>query len=102
MKASIGTKVIAAERGVVSYVGKRLSGYGLMVVVNHGGGWSSVYAHLSRSFVQRGYSVKKSQQIALSGNSGRTSGPHLHFEIRKGADPLDPLLFLPTNQLQLP
>lgn len=101
-KASIGTPVYAAERGVVSYVGRSLSGYGLIVVINHGGGWSSVYAHLSRALVKRGSRVSKGGQIAYSGNTGRSTGPHLHFEIRKGADPLDPLVFLPTGDLQLP
>lgn len=101
-RASKGTSVYSSERGRVMYVGRSLSGYGLIIVLDHGGGWTSVYAHLSRSLVRKGYSVKKGQKIALSGNSGRSTGPHLHFEIRKGSDPLDPLVFLPAGQLLLP
>lgn len=98
----IGTPVYAAEQGRVIYSGQGLGGFGLIVVIDHGGKWTSIYAHLSRSLVRRGYTVRKGQRIADSGNSGRSSGPHLHFEIRQGADPLDPLLFLPTQQLLLP
>lgn len=101
-RASMGTPVLASEKGVVLYVGQSLSGYGLIVVINHGDRWSTVYAHLSRALVARGNYVRKGQRIAHSGNSGRSSGPHLHFEIRKGADPLDPLLFLPQGRLKLP
>lgn len=101
-RASIGTPVLASEKGAVMYVGTSLSGYGLIVVLGHGDSWSTVYAHLSRAFVKRGDRVRKGQRIAFSGNTGRTSGPHLHFEIRKGSDPLDPLLFLPQDRLKLP
>jgi murein DD-endopeptidase MepM/ murein hydrolase activator NlpD len=101
-RAPMRTPVLASERGAVLYVGQSLRGYGLIVVINHGDGWSTVYAHLSRSLVKRGDLVHKGQRIAYSGNSGRSSGPHLHFEIRKGADPLDPLLFLPRARLRLP
>jgi murein DD-endopeptidase MepM/ murein hydrolase activator NlpD len=101
-RAPIGVPVLASERGRVLYVGQSLSGYGLIVVIDHGDAWSSVYAHLSRALVKRGSVVRKGQRIAYSGNSGRSSGPHLHFEIRKGADPLDPLLFLPKERLKLP
>lgn len=101
-RASRGTPVVAAERGSVLYVGQSLRGYGLIVVIGHGDDWSTSYAHLSRALVRRGDQVRKGQRIALSGNSGRSSGPHLHFEIRKGADPLDPLLFLKRDQIRLP
>jgi len=101
-RAKRGTPVFASEKGEVIYVGQSLKGYGLMVVIAHGDDWSSTYAHLSRASVRRGDSVVKGQRIALSGNSGRTSGPHLHFEIRKGADPLDPLLFLKRGNIKLP
>lgn len=98
----IGTPVIAAERGKVIYSGRGLSGFGKIVVIDHGGGWSSIYAHLNRSIVRRGYTVRRGQRIADSGNTGRSTGPHLHFEIRKGSDPLDPMLFIPTQRLLLP
>jgi len=101
-RARIGTPVLAAEKGVVLYSGKSLRGFGVIVVIGHGDDWSSIYAHLSKSFVKRGDDVKKGARIALSGNTGRSSGPHLHFEIRKGADPLDPLLFLKRGSFSLP
>ncbi len=101
-RAAKGTPVLASERGVVLYVGTSLRGFGLMVVIAHGDDWSTAYAHLSRSLVKRGDNVSKGQRIAYSGNSGRSSGPHLHFEVRKGADPLDPLLFLKRGGFSLP
>jgi len=97
LRADVGTEVVATAGGKVLYVGRRLRSYGLIVVIDHGEGWSSVYAHLSRSLVKENDMIHQGQFIALSGRSGRVSGPHLHFEIRKGADPLDPLLHLPKN-----
>jgi murein DD-endopeptidase MepM/ murein hydrolase activator NlpD len=97
LAARTGTPILAAEKGKVLYVGSRLKGYGLLIVIDHGDDWSSSYAHLSRAHVRRGDWVKKGEQIALSGRSGRVTGPHLHFEIRKGSDPLDPLLFMPQD-----
>ncbi|MEO5666920.1 MAG: M23 family metallopeptidase [Bdellovibrionota bacterium] len=101
-RASKGTPVLATEKGVVLYSGQSLKGFGIIVVIGHGDDWSSIYAHLSKSLVQRGDNVRKGQKIAFSGNTGRSSGPHLHFEIRKGADPLDPLLFLKRGTFRLP
>jgi len=97
LKAARGTPVYAAGPGQVIYTGRKIRGYGKMIVIDHGGGWSSVYAHLSEIIVQTGEKVGAESQIALSGNTGRSSGPHLHFEIRNGSDPLDPLLLLPNG-----
>ncbi len=92
-----GTPVFAAEAGEVIYVGDRLRGFGNMVIVDHGDGWSTVYAHLIRATVRRGEELRKGDPLGLVGKTGRASGYHLHFEIRKGSDPMDPLLFLPAR-----
>jgi murein DD-endopeptidase MepM/ murein hydrolase activator NlpD len=95
LRAPTGTPVLASAAGEIIHAGRGLKGYGRLAVVDHGGGWTSVYAHLSRVDVRVGDHVTRGEKLGLSGRSGRSQGPHLHFEIRKGADPLDPLLFLP-------
>lgn len=77
-----------------------VKGYGKTVVVYHGGGWSSLYAHLSKYKVKRGQELKAGEVLGLMGRTGRAQANHLHFEIRKGSDPLDPLLFLPSRELE--
>ena len=89
-RAAIGTPIHAVEAGTVIYADKRVSGYGKMVVLRHANGFATIYAHGSKLLVRRGQKVRKGQKIALSGNTGRSSGPHLHFEMRKGITPLDP------------
>jgi len=89
-----GTEVHAAAAGKVSFAGER-GGYGLLVVVEHGDGFSTYYAHLSRILVEAGQFVEQGQVIALSGNTGISTGPHLHFEIRRHGKPVDPLPWLP-------
>jgi murein DD-endopeptidase MepM/ murein hydrolase activator NlpD len=91
-----GTPVFAAEAGRVLYVGDRLKGFGNMVILDHGDNWTTVYAHLLKSTIRQGTEVVKGESIGLVGRTGRASGYHLHFEVRKGADPMDPLLFLPA------
>ena len=90
-RANIGTKVYSVAQGRVVYSSQRISGYGQMVVVRHDDGLVSVYAHLSKRLVKKGDKVRKGQKLALSGNSGRSSGPHLHFELRDGSQPFDPM-----------
>jgi len=95
LRARVGTPVFAAEEGKVLYAGRRISGYGKMVVLRHPGGLSTIYAHNSQLIVRKGQKVKKGQKIAISGNSGQSRGPHLHFEIRHGVNAVDPLKLLP-------
>lgn len=95
LRAPSGTPVFAAADGEVMYSGARISGYGKMVVVKHDKDLVTVYAHNSKNLVRKGEKVKRGQKIALSGNTGRTSGPHLHFEVRSGVQPLDPMMILP-------
>jgi murein DD-endopeptidase MepM/ murein hydrolase activator NlpD len=80
VKMAYGQEVRSAAAGRVSFVGEQ-SGYGLTVVVDHGGGVESRYAHLSSADVRAGDAVASGQPIARSGNSGRSTGPHLHFEV---------------------
>jgi murein DD-endopeptidase MepM/ murein hydrolase activator NlpD len=89
-----GTPVKAAEDGVVAYSGNELKGYGNLVLVRHSNGYVTAYAHASELLVKRGDTIKRGQIIAKSGQSGEVGSPQLHFEIRKGSTPVDPLQFL--------
>jgi murein DD-endopeptidase MepM/ murein hydrolase activator NlpD len=89
-----GTPVKAAEDGVVAYAGNELKGYGNLVLVRHSNGYVTAYAHASELMVKRGDPIKRGQIIAKSGQSGEVGSPQLHFEIRKGSSPVDPLQFL--------
>jgi len=89
-----GTPVKAAEDGVVAYSGNELKGYGNLILVRHSNGYVTAYAHASELLVKRGDTIKRGQIIAKSGQSGEVGSPQLHFEIRKGSSPVDPLQFL--------
>jgi murein DD-endopeptidase MepM/ murein hydrolase activator NlpD len=89
-----GTPVKAAEDGVVAYSGNELKGYGNLVLIRHANGYVTAYAHASELLVKRGDTIKRGQVIAKSGQSGEVGSPQLHFEIRKGSNPVDPLQFL--------
>lgn len=88
-----GTHAKAADSGVVIYSGW-WGGYGNTVIIDHGRNYSTVYAHLSRSLVRNGAKVEKGQTIALTGSTGYSTGPHLHFEIRVNGRPVDPMKYL--------
>lgn len=88
-----GTPVRAAADGVVTWSANR-SGYGLTVIIDHGNGVESLYAHNSRLIAQRGSEVKKGQIIAYSGNTGVSTGPHLHYEVRMAGKSVDPMIYL--------
>ena len=92
-----GTPVKAAEDGVVAYSGNELKGYGNLVLVRHSNGYVTAYAHASELLVKRGDTIKRGQVIAKSGQSGEVASPQLHFEIRRGATPVDPMTFLGSN-----
>ena len=89
-----GTPVKAAEDGVVAYSGNELKGYGNLILVRHANGYVTAYAHASELMVKRGDTIKRGQIIAKSGQSGEVGSPQLHFEIRKGSSPVDPIQFL--------
>lgn len=86
-----GAEVAAAADGVVAYAGSELKGYGNLVLVRHDNGWVSAYAHASQVLVKRGDRITRGQVIANVGRSGGVSQPQLHFELRKGAKPVDPM-----------
>jgi LysM repeat protein len=89
-----GTPIRAIEKGEVIY-SDQLRGYGNIVIVRHAGGFISVYAHNEANLVREGQAVSRGEFIARVGNTGRVSGPHLHFEIRKNNAAQDPLRYLP-------
>ena len=89
-----GTPIKAAEDGVVAYAGSELKGYGNLVLVRHPNGFVTAYAHASDILVKRGEAVKRGQVIGHAGQTGNVTSPQLHFEIRKGATPVDPAQYL--------
>jgi murein DD-endopeptidase MepM/ murein hydrolase activator NlpD len=86
---AINSRILAARDGRVVFTGYR-GGYGNLVIIRHEHGYESYYGHLSRYTVKTGDAVGKNTLIGYSGNTGRTTGPHLHFEVRKGTRPINP------------
>ena len=92
--APAGAPVVAAADGTVAYAGNELRGFGNMVLLRHDGGYVTAYAHNASLLVKKGDKVKRGQTIARVGQTGAVFGPQLHFEIRKGTQPVDPMSFL--------
>jgi len=92
--APAGTAINAAADGVVSFVGERGT-YGNLVILTHAGGFQTYYAHCSQLLVSAGDTVTQGQPVAAVGSTGRSTGPHVHFEVRYHNSPIDPLLYLP-------
>lgn len=95
LRAGLGDPIYAVDGGVVVYAGWNDFGYGNLVVIDHGNGWQSVYGHLSQWNVDCGQSVFQGNVIGLAGSTGRSSGPHLHFELRYNGAYVNPLDVLP-------
>jgi murein DD-endopeptidase MepM/ murein hydrolase activator NlpD len=93
-----GAPIVASADGVVTFVGYRV-GYGLMVEVSHAGSFATRYAHLSKTKVKNGQRVRTGDLLATMGSSGRSTGPHLHFEVLIGEHKVDPLPFIVDNRL---
>ena len=91
-----GTPIIAAAGGTAVFVGEK-GGYGLLIVIQHSDGSFTIYAHNSKNLVKEGAKVKQGEKIALAGQTGRATGPHLHFEIRLESKAVDPLEHLPKT-----
>jgi murein DD-endopeptidase MepM/ murein hydrolase activator NlpD len=92
--ASRGTDVKAAENGVVAYAGNEVKGMGNLVIIQHSGGWMTVYAHMDSMNVRRGAKVVVGQKIGSVGETGKVDSPQLHFEIRKGTKAYNPATYL--------
>ena len=88
-----GTDVLAVAQGVVTWAGPR-EGYGILVEVNHGNGYVTRYAHNSRVSVLPGDTVQRGQAIAVVGSTGRSTGPHVHFEVLRDGRQIDPMAFI--------
>lgn len=90
---SIGTTVVASSGGTVTYAGWQ-NGYGKTIVISHGNGLKTKYAHLNSISVSAGQSVEQGETIGKSGNTGRSTGPHLHFEVLLHGEPVNPMNYL--------
>jgi murein DD-endopeptidase MepM/ murein hydrolase activator NlpD len=92
-----GSDIVSVGSGVVTWAGERY-GYGLLVEINHGGGYTTRYAHAKTVSVKVGDIVKKGQPLATMGSSGRSTGPHVHFEVRLNGKAVDPSRYISRNQ----
>jgi len=88
-----GSSVTAVAAGVVTWAGER-SGYGKLIEINHGDGFLTRYAHNARTLVMVGQTVKRGEAVALMGSTGRSTGPHVHFEVLRNGHQVDPLSFI--------
>ncbi|MFQ5694191.1 MAG: LysM peptidoglycan-binding domain-containing M23 family metallopeptidase [Nitrospinota bacterium] len=93
--AKTGTPIQAAEDGLVIFSGRGPGGYGFMLILRHPNGFHTIYAHNHKNLVRKGQRVRQGEVIGLVGSTGRSTGPHLHFEIRNRTKPKDPLFYLP-------
>ena len=96
LAAELGDNVYASDGGVVVYAGSNSYGYGNMIMVDHGTGFQTLYAHLSAIFVQCGFNVTQAQVIGSAGSTGHSSGAHLHFEVRTSSAVINPWDVLPA------
>jgi murein DD-endopeptidase MepM/ murein hydrolase activator NlpD len=92
-----GANVMAVAAGVVTWAGNR-TGYGNLVEINHGDGYITRYAHCQRTLVSVGQTVKRGDSVALMGSTGRSTGPHVHFEVVRNGRQVDPLSFIGRNK----
>ncbi len=97
IEAALGASVVAGAKGKISFVGWQ-NGYGQLIVIDHGGGLTTRYGHLSHIDVAQGESVTRGQFIGRVGSTGRSTGPHLHYEVRINEDPVNPLQYLLTSE----
>jgi murein DD-endopeptidase MepM/ murein hydrolase activator NlpD len=96
IEAPMGAPVVAGARGQVSFVGWQ-NGYGQLVVIDHGGGLSTRYGHLSHIDVENGQQVSRGELIGKVGSTGRSTGPHLHYEVRINDQAVNPLQYLMSS-----
>ena len=96
----LGTSINAADDGTVVYAGWDKTGYGNTVLISHGDGLTSRYGHLSKITVVVGQGIHRGGSVGLSGSTGHSTGPHLHFEVRRNGAPVDPMTLLPPDVSQ--
>ncbi len=97
LAAPRGTPVLASQSGIVAYAGNQLRGFGNLVLIKHVNGVMTAYAHNEKLLVSPGEQVRRGQQIAKVGSTGSVASPQLHFEVRSGRQPIDPIKFLKRN-----
>ncbi|HBK71670.1 MAG TPA: peptidase M23 [Flavobacteriaceae bacterium] len=95
--APTGTPIYASGNGVIHRADSRASGFGNHIEIDHGYGYKTIYAHLSKYNVKKGQKVKRGDLIGFVGNTGRSSGPHLHYEVHKNGKPINPINFYYGN-----
>lgn len=95
--ADVGTPIKATGNGVVIAAGVTESGYGIQVVIDHGFGYKTRYAHMSRTEVALGQQIKRGDVLGYSGNTGYSTGPHLHYEVIKHGEQVDPFHYFYSN-----
>jgi murein DD-endopeptidase MepM/ murein hydrolase activator NlpD len=100
INGALGAEVSAAAPGIVGYVGSELRGYGHVVLVVHPGGWVTLYGHNRRILVRAGERVRQGQQLAELGSTGRSEGPHVHFELIYQGRNCDPIPFVPASSIE--
>ncbi len=98
LAAPKGTKILASHDGMVIYAGRDFKGFGKMILLESGYGWATIYGHLDKISVREGQMVRQGETIGLMGRTGRSTGVHLHFEIRRNKGPVDPLPLLPHGE----
>ncbi len=94
ISSPLGTPVKAASSGTVIYSGNKVKGYGNLIILRHSEEWVTVYAHNDVNLIEEGMTVERGQMIAKVGQTGRATGPHLHFEMRRKNRAVDPLIYL--------
>jgi murein DD-endopeptidase MepM/ murein hydrolase activator NlpD len=95
LAAPKNTTIFASKSGTVIYLGRDFRGFGKMILIDSGNGWATLYAHLEKYYIEQGQKVSQGEPIGAMGKTGRATGVHLHFEIRKDKTPVDPLDYLP-------
>ena len=98
IRAAEGAAVLAARTGIVAYAGNKLPGYGNLLLITHAQGFTTVYAHNRKLLVRPGEHVCQGQPVAVVGRSGALLEPVLHFQIRAGVRPIDPVMLLQREE----
>ena len=91
--APVGTEIYATGNGTISKIEFDGRGYGNNIIINHGYGYESLYGHMNKIVVRPGQKISRGDLIGFVGNSGSSTGPHLHYEVRKNNNPVNPVNF---------